>query len=192
MKQKVYLFINFFRLIWCVLLYKRSDKKEYIMSDLKACSGNNLYYTLLNYKPFRSVFYYRVKNQKLLSKIAKVFIKPFPQIEIASGSDIGPGLRVLHNMGCVIAPHRAGKNLTIGQGVTIGKNTNRDYPTGVHSPIIGDNVHIATNSVVIGGIEIGDNVFIGAGSVVTKDVPSNSIAAGVPAKVIGENLSANK
>ena len=193
MKQRVYIFINLFRLIWCILLYKRSDRKSYIMEDLKANSSGNLYYTILKNKPFRSVFYYRVKKQKILSAIAKIFIKPFPQIEIlAEPTNIGPGLRIIHNLGCVIAPHKVGKNFTVAQGVTIGRNTNRDYPTGVHNPIIGDNVHIATNSVVIGGIVIGDNVFVGAGSVVTKDIPSNSIAVGVPAKVIGENSSVHK
>ena len=50
--------------------------------------------------------------------------------------------------------------------------------------IIGNNVYIAANSTVIGGIEIGDNVIIGAGSVVTKDVPSNSVVVGNPARVI--------
>lgn len=40
------------------------------------------------------------------------------------------------------------------------------------------------NVVIAGNIHIGDNVTIGAGSVVTKDIPSNCLAAGVPAKVI--------
>ena len=43
---------------------------------------------------------------------------------------------------------------------------------------------IYANSVVLPGVQIGDNVIIGAGSVVTKDIPSNSIAVGNPCKVI--------
>jgi len=49
---------------------------------------------------------------------------------------------------------------------------------------IGNNVLIGTKAIVMPGVTIGNNVVIGANSVVTKDVPSNTIAAGVPAKVI--------
>ena len=49
---------------------------------------------------------------------------------------------------------------------------------------IGDNVHIGKNTIVMPGVTIGDNVVIGVSSVVTKDVPSNTVVAGVPARVI--------
>lgn len=49
---------------------------------------------------------------------------------------------------------------------------------------IGNNVYIGQNAMILRGVTIGDNVLIGAGSVVTKDIPSNSIAVGVPARVI--------
>ena len=48
-----------------------------------------------------------------------------------------------------------------------------------------DNVFIGANSTILPNIKIGPNAIIAAGSVVTKDVPENSIVAGVPAKVIG-------
>ena len=50
--------------------------------------------------------------------------------------------------------------------------------------IIGNNVHIGINSVIMPGVTIGDNVVVGCSAVVTKDIPSNSVAAGVPARVI--------
>jgi acetyltransferase-like isoleucine patch superfamily enzyme len=50
--------------------------------------------------------------------------------------------------------------------------------------IIGNNVFIGFNSIIMPGVTVGDNVVIGAGSVVTKNIPSNSVVAGVPAKVI--------
>jgi acetyltransferase-like isoleucine patch superfamily enzyme len=49
---------------------------------------------------------------------------------------------------------------------------------------IGDNVWIGTNAIILPGIKIGDNSVIGAGSVVTKNVLSNTVVAGVPAKII--------
>lgn len=51
--------------------------------------------------------------------------------------------------------------------------------------IIGDRVFIGYNSIILCNVKIGDDVIIGAGSVVIKDIPSNSIVAGNPAKVIG-------
>lgn len=49
---------------------------------------------------------------------------------------------------------------------------------------IGDNVWLGENVTILKNVEIGNNVIIGAGSVVTKDIPDNSVAVGVPAKVI--------
>ncbi len=49
---------------------------------------------------------------------------------------------------------------------------------------IGRNVWIGDKVSILGGVTIGDNVIIGAGSIVTHDIPSNSMAAGMPAKII--------
>jgi acetyltransferase-like isoleucine patch superfamily enzyme len=49
---------------------------------------------------------------------------------------------------------------------------------------IGNNVHIGTNAIVMPNVTIGDNCIIGCGAIVTRDIPGNSIAAGVPARVI--------
>lgn len=51
---------------------------------------------------------------------------------------------------------------------------------------IGNNVMIGAKCIILPNVEIGDNVVIGAGSIVTKDIPSNMVAAGSPAKVIGK------
>lgn len=55
----------------------------------------------------------------------------------------------------------------------------------VFGPItVGNNVFIGPNTLIMPGVTIGDNVVIGAGAVVTKDIPSDSVAGGVPARVI--------
>ena len=51
---------------------------------------------------------------------------------------------------------------------------------------IGDNCWLASNVTVCGGVKIGEGCVIGAGSVVTRDIPPNSLAAGVPCRVIRE------
>ncbi len=50
--------------------------------------------------------------------------------------------------------------------------------------IIGDNVHIGIGCIIMPNVKIGNNCIIGCGSIVTKDIPDNSVAVGVPAKVI--------
>lgn len=50
--------------------------------------------------------------------------------------------------------------------------------------VVGNNVHVGINTVIMPGVTIGDNVLIGVGAVVTNDIPSNSVAVGVPARVI--------
>lgn len=53
--------------------------------------------------------------------------------------------------------------------------------------VVGNNVHIGNNSIIMPGVVIGDNVIVGCGSIVTHSIPSNSVVVGVPARVI-ENL----
>jgi len=93
----------------------------------------------------------------------------------------------------IIGPVTISDNVNIGQNVTIsGLNHNYADPSktiseqGIDtSPIkIENDVWIGANSVVLPGILIGKHSIIGAGSVVTKDVPSYSVAVGNPAKVI--------
>lgn len=93
----------------------------------------------------------------------------------------GGGLTIYHGHGTVVNLYKAGTNLSVYQGVTIGNKGNG--PRSEITPTFGDNVSICANATVIGGIRIGNNVVIGAGSVITKDIPDNCIAYGNPAVV---------
>jgi len=83
-------------------------------------------------------------------------------------------------------------SITIGNNVRCGANTiitDSDWHLGdsrTRQPgavVIGDNVWLGVNAVVLKGVTIGDNAVIGAGSVVNKDIPSNVMACGNPCKV---------
>ena len=50
--------------------------------------------------------------------------------------------------------------------------------------VIGNNVWIGDKATILAGVTVGDNVIVGANSVVTKDIPSNTMVAGVPARII--------
>lgn len=61
-----------------------------------------------------------------------------------------------------------------------------DQPKLEADVVIGDDVWLGANTVVLAGVTVGEGAIIAAGAVVTKDVPPFTIAGGVPAKVIGE------
>ena len=74
-----------------------------------------------------------------------------------------------------------GRNIHVGQGVFINTRRRDLIPRPVH---IGKNVWIGANVTILPGVTIGDNAVIAAGAVVARDVPADTVAAGVPAKVI--------
>ena len=93
--------------------------------------------------------------------------------------DVG---KVIIGDNCQMAPNVA--IYTAGHPVhPAARNTLFEYGADV---VIGDNVWIGGNAVICPGVRVGDNVVIGAGSVVTKDIPSWTIAAGNPCKAIRE------
>lgn len=90
---------------------------------------------------------------------------------------IGPGFSIAHSGLLVVHPDaRIGARCRIHQGVTIGAGRGG-------APVIGDDVFIGPNAIVLGGVSIGDNAFIYPSAVVTCDVPAGHAAAGVPATV---------
>lgn len=65
-------------------------------------------------------------------------------------------------------------------------DNNESYKERKGNITIGNNVFIGSNSSILYDVHIGDNVIIGAGSLVNKNIPSGSVAAGVPCRVIGK------
>lgn len=138
------------------------------------------YHLMLYYPDFALIFFWRIKKSHHRWK--KLFTKDI-QCKIFRSTSIEGGMMCYHPYATVINAKSIGKNFQFRNGLTIG-NKNNDNAL---LPIIGSNVTVGANVVIIGDITIGDNVIIGAGSVVVKDIPSNSIIAGNPAKVIKQH-----
>ena len=103
-------------------------------------------------------------------------------IEIHPGAKIGKRLVIDHGMGIVIGETaEIGDDCLIYHGVTLG-GTGKD--AGKRHPTIGNNVLISTGAKVLGPIKVGDNSRVAANAVVLKEIPENSTAVGIPARVV--------
>lgn len=124
-------------------------------------------------------WFYQVKLNRLGIK-CKINIKP---------NTCGYGLRLMHlNGGVLLNVKQVGNYCGFNSGVLIG-NSGRPED----KPVIGDYVAFGPGAKAFGDIHIGDNVFIAANAVVTKDIPSNNIVGGIPAKIVRQRtLDENK
>ena len=154
----------------------------YIFQDFKGMNPIKTFYSILIGSTLRAIFLYRLSSWfynhhiKILSTIFWSLNIALHSCDISPSAKIGKGFYIYHSVGLVIgAGATIGKNFTIYQNTTIGTNKIDRYP------VIGNGVTLFAGSIVIGDITIGDNVTIGANSVVTKDIPSNSTAKGIPA-----------
>lgn len=105
---------------------------------------------------------------------------------------IGDHTRIgIHNT--IIGPVTIGSHVNLAQGITVtALNHNFDdsdkrideQGVSTSQVVIGDDVWIGANAVVLPSVTIGTHCIVAAGAVVTKDVPSHSLVAGVPAKII--------
>lgn len=133
---------------------------------------------------------------KLSKKIAYIKVPVIPHVLdyinrlifscwIPHTCTVGSNL-VLGYQGLAIVIHKdavIGNNVHIDQCVTIGGNG-----TEFGVPVVGSNIYIGSGAKILGPISIGNGSIVGANSVVIKDVPENTVVAGVPAKVIKENI----
>lgn len=135
---------------------------------------------------WRYRFKYRIVRAplSLIYKILKVVSQILTGIELPCEAQIGRRFKIEHFSDIIISGDASfGDDVIIRNGVTVGLRH-----TGIRgAPKIGNRVDIGAGAKILGAITIGDDVAIGANAVVVEDVPSNSVAVGVPARIIPRN-----
>lgn len=124
-------------------------------------------------------YFYQYKLKRLSLKLG---------FQIHPSTQIGEGFYLGHIGNTVINPSAVlGKNISLEQGVTIGADF-RGKRAGC--PIIGDDVFIGANAVIVGKVTVGNDVVIAPNAFLNSDVPDHSVVIGNPAKIIAkENAS---
>ena len=176
--------------LWAVLFFSVAPKE---MTNIlqRDPAARNYFEVILLYPGLHAVvshryahFFYKHK-MFLIARIISQFTRFFTGIEIHPGAKIGRGLFIDHGMGIVIGETaEIGDNCTLYQNVTLG-GTGKDK--GKRHPTIGNNVLIGSGAKVLGPFSVGDNSKIAANAVVLSEVPDNSTAVGVPARIVRIN-----
>lgn len=158
-----------------------------IRHDLQAYRGDfgaQGFWVMLVYRFGRWRYGVRpVLLRKLMSlhyKILYKLVQIVTGIELPCEVEIGRNFVIDHFGGVIVSGFaKFGNDCRIRNGVVVGL-AHTDDPC---APVIGDNVDIGAGAKVLGRIRIGNNVHIGANAVVTRDVPDDCIAVGVPAVI---------
>jgi len=110
------------------------------------------------------------------------FIQIITGIDLPHKADLGKGLYINHFGGITLNPEvKIGEFCNLSPDITIGFGGRGDKQG---CPTLGDRVFIGPGARIFGPITIGSDVAIGANAVVTKDLPEQAVAVGIPAKVI--------
>lgn len=129
---------------------------------------------------------------KLIGKKVCEDFRVFPPFFTDFGKNIHLGKNVFINAGCKFQDQGGiyiGDNVLVGHNVVLATLNHEENPQRrgnlKPAPIkIGNDVWIGSNATILSGVTIGDGAIIAAGAVVTKDVETNTIVGGVPAKYI--------
>ena len=130
----------------------------------------------------RAAHYLHGKKHFFAARAISQVARGLTGIEIHPGAKIGKGVFIDHGCAVVIGETaEVGDNCTIYQGVTLGGTGKH---CGKRHPTLGNDVMVGAGAKVLGPFKIGDHAKIAAGAVVLKEVPSDSTAVGIPAKIV--------
>ena len=125
-----------------------------------------------------------IKNHKLFGSIGdNCYYHPF--LISAESKNIFLGNNVVISKNVELVTHDMSYTLFKNDDTLISKIGNFKYPYYTDKIVIGNNVMIGANAIILPGVKIGSNVIIGAGSLVSHDVQDGTVVGGVPAHVIG-------
>jgi serine O-acetyltransferase len=161
--------------------------REYIQSDLYRHNGRKGFKAFVSTyrknRMFKFTVWYRLAyfadgfkfplmKKFIRRKYKKVAYKN--SIDLSFRTKIGYGLTIHHGYGLVVnTATEIGDNVTLMHNITLADEKGK-------APKIGNQVRFTPGCVIVGGVTIGDNCVIGANCVVTKDVPDNNVAVGIP------------
>ncbi|MDA4108236.1 serine O-acetyltransferase EpsC [Mycolicibacterium holsaticum] len=115
------------------------------------------------------------------ARVLMQMVRALTGVEIHPGATIGRRFFIDHGMGVVIGETaEIGDDVMLYHGVTLGGRTLKQVK---RHPTVGNRVTIGAGAKVLGPLTVGDDSAIGANAVVTRDVPPDSIATGIPAVV---------
>ena len=143
---------------------------------------------LLLYPGVHATIYHRIAhffychNLKFIARFVSQWSRFWTGIEIHPGARIGRRFVIDHGMGIVIGETaEIGDDCLIYHGVTLG-GTGKDQ--GKRHPTLGNNVMVSAGAKVLGPFKVGDNSRIASNAVVLSEIPPDSTAVGVPARVV--------
>lgn len=136
----------------------------------------------------RSTLFLDNKAQLMISGLFAMY--GHSSIMVHKGATLAIGKNTYLNGGSIDCSFRItiGNDCAIADGVRIMDNSWHSSCSPMEGIRIGNKVWIATNAMILPGVTIGDGAIIAAGAIVTRDVPARCMVAGVPAKVIKENV----
>lgn len=150
----------------------------------------------LLYSGVHAIVYHRIAHwfychkMQFIARAISQWSRFWTGVEIHPAAQIGRRLVIDHGMGIVIGETtEIGDDCLLYQGVTLG-GTGKDK--GKRHPTLGNNVMVGSGAKVLGPFKVGDNSRIASNAVVLKEIPPDSTAVGVPARVVrvaGEKIN---
>lgn len=163
----------------------REDFSHVLANDPAIKSRFELFF---NYPGLWAIFWHRIahrlyeKGWRVCARVIMGLSQILTNIDIHPAATIGRRIFIDHGIGIVIGETaEIGNDVLIYQGVTLGGVS---LSKGKRHPTICDNVVLGSGAKILGNIIIGENAKIGANSVVIKNVPADTTAVGVPARII--------
>lgn len=154
-------------------------------------SARNSFEVITCYSGVQAMLFYRLAHNlwtlklKWLARFISMIGRWLTGIEIHPAASIGRRFFIDHGMGVVIGETaEIGNDCTLYHGVTLGGTT---WNKGKRHPTLGDNVVVGAGAKILGPIILGNNVRVGSNSVVVKSVDKGQTVVGVPARVLKDS-----